>query len=282
VINARIQKLQAEGRDAKDTIKLLDMTAEQQNQAALGIQLADLSTKERLDIKAKRERGVLAGTSEREFNNLIEDFSPEDKKKARRIKAGLEKRAVGSALQTISEEDTGRKIADTKSLIEGAVVEERIKAKQRGETFTELKQARAALPGLKNAITQLRDLSTIATSTIGGKVFDQAVKQSGFGSTKGATARAKFIAIINNQVLPLLKPTFGAAFTVQEGESLKATMGDPDASPEEKMAQLDAFIDQKMRDIESKETQMGVQGEAPETSQEQSVIRFNRQGQRVQ
>ncbi|MHC4648677.1 MAG: hypothetical protein ACYTBJ_24740, partial [Planctomycetota bacterium] len=33
VINARIQKLQAEGRDAKDTIKLLDMTAEQQNQA---------------------------------------------------------------------------------------------------------------------------------------------------------------------------------------------------------------------------------------------------------
>jgi len=87
-------------------------------------------------------------------------------------------------------------------------------------------------------------------------VFDFAVKQTGFGSTKGATSRVKFIAIVNNQVLPLLKETFGAAFTAQEGEALKATMGDPDASPEEKMAQLDAFIAQKTRDIETRERQL--------------------------
>ena len=57
-------------------------------------------------------------------------------------------------------------------------------------------------------------------------------------------------------MLPLLKETFGAAFTATEGESLKATMGDPDAAPEEKMAQLDAFIAQKLRDIETKERQL--------------------------
>ena len=127
---------------------------------------------------------------------------------------------------------------------------------ERGDTLTALQRSKAALPGLTDAVGQLKELSQLATSTFGGKVFDFAVKQTGFGSTTGATSRAKFIAIVNNQVLPLLKETFGAAFTATEGESLKATMGDPDASPEEKMVQLDAFIDQKVRDIETKETQL--------------------------
>jgi hypothetical protein len=77
VINARIQKLQAEGRDAKDTIKLLDMTAEQQNQAALGVQLADLSTKERFAVtgqiakaRATDEKG---GISEVQSAKILED-----------------------------------------------------------------------------------------------------------------------------------------------------------------------------------------------------------------
>lgn len=140
-----------------------------------------------------------------------------------------------------------------KPQIEKAVVEAKAIAANRGEAFTELSQAKAALPGLTTAVDNLKELALVATSTFGGRVFDTAVRESGFGATKGATARAKFIAIVNNQVLPLLKPTFGAAFTVQEGEALKATMGDPDASPQEKMAQLDAFIAQKMRDIETKE-----------------------------
>ena len=129
-------------------------------------------------------------------------------------------------------------------------------ATERGETITALQSSKAALPGLTDAVDQLKELSSLATSTFGGKVFDFAVKQTGFGSTQGATSRAKFIAIVNNQVLPLLKETFGAAFTATEGESLKATMGDPDAAPEEKMAQLDAFIAQKLRDIETKERQL--------------------------
>ena len=38
-------------------------------------------------------------------------------------------------------------------------------------------------------------------------------------------------------------------------------MGDPDASQEEKMVQLDAFIDQKMRDIETRENQLSISDE---------------------
>lgn len=129
-------------------------------------------------------------------------------------------------------------------------------ATERGDTLTSLQRSKAALPGLMTAVDELKELATIATSTLGGKIFDGAVKQTGFGSTKGATARAKFIAIVNNQVLPLLKETFGAAFTASEGEALKATMGDPDSSPEEKLAQLDAFVSQKTRDIETRERQL--------------------------
>jgi len=159
-----------------------------------------------------------------------------------------------------------------KPQIETAVTEAKALATERGEAFTDLSRAQAALPGLNDAVSQLRELAQIATSTIGGRIFDAAVRETGFGATTGATARSKFIAIINNQVLPLLKPTFGAAFTVQEGAELKATMGDPDTTPEQKMAQLDAFIDQKVRDIETKQRQLdqgaGVQpGAAPGAAQ---------------
>ena len=99
-------------------------------------------------------------------------------------------------------------------------------------------------------------LATIATSTMGGRTFDFASRELGFGSTKGATARAKFVATIANQVLPLLKPTFGGSFSIQEGQELKASLADPDVSPEEKLAQLTAFLDQKERDILSKQREL--------------------------
>jgi len=77
VINARIQEIQARGGDAKDTIKLLEMSEQQQNQAALGVQLADLSTKERFAVtgqlakaRATSEKG---GLSEVQSAKILED-----------------------------------------------------------------------------------------------------------------------------------------------------------------------------------------------------------------
>lgn len=141
------------------------------------------------------------------------------------------------------------------------------KAKERGEVLNDLSRMEATLPELQLSIAELRDLSGVATHTLAGRIFDAAVRETGFGATDGATARAKFIAIVNNQVLPLLRQTFGAAFTEKEGESLKATMGDPDSSPEEKMAQLDAFIAQKERDIRSKQRQLESMQETEDLSQ---------------
>jgi len=143
-----------------------------------------------------------------------------------------------------------------KGIISASVKIAEAAAKERGEVLNDLQRMEASLPALKQSVADLTKLATASTSTMAGKAYDVLVKEMGFGSTEGATAQAKFIAIVNNQVLPLLRQTFGAAFTAAEGESLKKTMGDPNASPEVKMAQLDAFITQKVRDIQSKKNQI--------------------------
>jgi len=230
-----------------------------------------------------------ASAGEREFQALIANLPPEQQALAKRIKVGLDPRAVGSAGQTISELGTAEQVAQVESILAGGkekgklkaqlkfkpVIQRAVKiaeeeAKAEGEAFTDLKRSKAALPGLVATVDSLKELALIATSTVGGKLFDSAARELGFGGTKGATARAKFIAVVANQVLPLLKPTFGAAFTVQEGESLKATMGDPDASPAEKIAQLEAFITQKQRSIETSQREVqAITGQATDQTDDE-------------
>lgn len=170
--------------------------------------------------------------------------------------AGLEAEAKATG-KALGEARTAPLVAKTKSTIESAVKLAVADATAKGETLTDLKRSEAALPGLRNVVAQLTQLAPIATSTLTGRFFDIAVKETGFGSTKGADARAKFIALINNQVLPLLKPTFGGAFTVDEGDALRATLGDVNATPAQKIEQLNAFIDQKVRDIQAKQREVG-------------------------
>lgn len=235
------------------------------------------------------QKGSDTGAAEAWFNRQTAGLSDEEKKNAVMINLGLMPRAVGSAAQTIAQtggtqevaqseaaiekqkaeaKETGKAagraksaplIAKTESRIQAAIQQEKDSAKSKGVAESELRSAKAALPSLKVVVDDLKKLAPIATSTYSGRAFDTIAREIGFGATKGAEARAKFIAIIDNQVLPLLKQTFGAAFTVQEGENLKKTMGDPNASAEEKIAQLDAFIDNKVREIEVKERELGVE-----------------------
>lgn len=219
----------------------------------------------------------------RNFQFLTEGMSEEDRLNARRIQLGLQPRAVGSAAQTIADTGKTEDVAESEAVIAGSkagaaegaklqqqsrylpeikarVKQAEVEGQARGEAVNTLRQTEASMPVLREAVAELKELAPIATSTIGGKIFDEAVKQTGFGSTEGATARAKFVAIVDNQVLPLLRQTFGAAFTVKEGEWLRATFGDPDSTPEQKMAQLDAFIAQKERNIRAGRAELDVIG----------------------
>jgi len=235
-------------------------------------------------------QGISAG--QREFANALriaqDPNSTEIERNSALVKLGQRPRASSSAQERIvSDPNLRNKVIDFqgdltstketakqekqlkfKPLIQSAVKQAEADAKERGEVLTDLKRSEAALPGLLEVTGKLKDLAKVATVTTAGKVVDFLAKESGFGATKGATARAKFQAIIDNQVLPLLKPTFGAAFTVQEGESLKATLGDVNATAEEKSAQIDAFIEQKMRDIRTKQTQLDQTGQPQQTPQQ--------------
>ena len=123
--------------------------------------------------------------------------------------------------------------------------------KSLGQAKDEYQNMLSKLPGLEVVVGELEKLSDEATYTYAGQARDFAARQLGLGATDGALARTDYIAKVDNQVLPLLRQTFGAAFTVKEGETLRATLGDPNKSPEEKKRVLRAFIEQKKRDVEA-------------------------------
>jgi hypothetical protein len=125
-------------------------------------------------------------------------------------------------------------------------------AASRGESLSSLNRAQAALPGLKEVVNKLIGLADVATYTLAGRAFDTVAKEFGFGATEGSTARAKMESLVNNQILPLLRDTFGAQFTEKEGEQLRKTMLDINASPAQKKEILGSFFEQKMRDLDTK------------------------------
>jgi len=141
-----------------------------------------------------------------------------------------------------------------------------IEGKGLGDAKVLLADMKANLPRLQNVVTDLRKLGKTATYTKAGLAKDYMMRQSGFEVGEGAVARARYISTIDNVILPLLKQTFGAAFTEKEGETLKATMGNPDASPREREAALDAFIEEKVEQINSLQRRVAPQQAAqPQT-----------------
>jgi hypothetical protein len=176
----------------------------------------------------------------------------------RQDESNIKIEAEGKKVEAVAkaESKVATTVAKTRVLINTQVKLAEKAAIERGDVLTDLSRMQAALPGLTDVVGKLKELAPIATSTLGGKLFDMASKELGFGSTKGATAATKFGAMVNNQILPLLKPTFGGSFSVQEGQELKATMGDKDLSTDEKLATLEAFLEQKQRDIETKQLQL--------------------------
>lgn len=118
-----------------------------------------------------------------------------------------------------------------------------------GAASAELADRQAALPRLEKVAAELSALGKKATYTKAGQAWNAVKRQTGMDVGEGAVARTEYLSKIDNEVLPLLRQTFGAQFTQKEGESLKVTLGDPDKSPEEKNAVLKSFIESKKAQI---------------------------------
>jgi hypothetical protein len=126
-----------------------------------------------------------------------------------------------------------------------------------GEAKGELASQTSKMPGLEKVVSHLDTLSEKATYTIAGQAVDYAKRQLNMEPREASVARVEYEAVVNNQILPLLRDTFGAQFTEREGATLRATLGDPNKSPKEKQAVLRSFIEQKQRDIEALQRRTG-------------------------
>jgi hypothetical protein len=129
--------------------------------------------------------------------------------------------------------------------------------KEKGDVSARLSSAMATYPKLQGVVKRLKDLGKVASYTWTDRASDEASIQLGGDASEGAVARGEYIATVKNNILPLLRQTFGPAFTVQEGESLLSTLGDPNMHPSVKDAVLDSFIAQKTQDIDAMKRQVG-------------------------
>lgn len=145
--------------------------------------------------------------------------------------------------------------------VQGNVAEAKAEGKEvgkaTGQAKAELSDRKANYDNLEKVVGELTELGKKSTYTLVGQARDTAIRQLGMEPTKSAVARAEYISKVDNEILPLLRMTFGAQFTAQEGQSLKATMGDPNKAPSEKEAVLRSFIATKKAQIESLEKRIG-------------------------
>ncbi|MGU3399228.1 hypothetical protein ACLBWS_05715 [Brucellaceae bacterium D45D] len=180
------------------------------------------------------------------------------------ISTGTEQIDLGDSF-ALKDKRSGQIIGTVPKNLANAEKEKAV-GKAQGEAASSYTSMKSKLPGLEKVVSDLDKLADEATYTTAGQAVDWARRQAGMAPRNSALARTKYIAMVDNQVLPLLRETFGAAFTLKEGETLRATLGDPDKTPAEKKAVLEAFIAQKKRDVEALGTAGGVTGDAGSTS----------------
>ncbi len=135
--------------------------------------------------------------------------------------------------------------------------------KDTGEKTSLYQSATSKLPQLNRVVSKLDSLADKATYSLGGKATDYLANQAGFETNSG-TARAAYLKTVDNEVLPLLRDTFGAAFTVAEGDNLRATLGGDNLTPAQKKEALRAFIDNKYATLESMGRELGQTPNFPE------------------
>lgn len=128
--------------------------------------------------------------------------------------------------------------------------------KSYAEDLASYRSMNSKMPELEATVQKLSNLGKNATYTTAGQLLDLARKEFDIAPRQAAIDRKEYISIVDNQILPLLRDTFGAQFTEREGNTLRKTLGDVNATPAEKEAVLRSFINQKKASIESQQRKL--------------------------
>jgi len=166
---------------------------------------------------------------------------------------------------------------DTEPEIQRAIAISKYEGKTEAEDKDVIQRMKTNLPSLRQSVQRLKSLSAAASFSLPDKAYN-AMMNKVFGiETKGGTARARMNSIADNMVLPLLKATFGAAFTVEEGKKLRAALVDENATPNQKMAQLEEFMNQKVIDLQGKMSKYATTDSGQVSYPENTIIKKGQQ-----
>lgn len=160
VVSSRLDNIERLGGDPSQTLNVLQAFNSGDIQGALGM----LNRTEQVGIDMgllsdplKRQRERTAG--QREFESLTEGLTKEQKQEAALIKLGLSPRAVGSAIQTISEQGIEDQIGKSKATIRQREKFGELTASRRSKVidngFTKIEKINSAVGNIDRAISVL-------------------------------------------------------------------------------------------------------------------------------
>lgn len=227
--------------------------------APIELEAAQINLEQQKKLLENNQLGMTA--SQREFDQLTRGMSDSDIVKARRIKLGLDPRAVGSAIQTITELGNVSEVGATEKEIAGA--------KEEGKLIAQLE----IQPEIKRKITSVVASAKADADAMADQRSDNAAFNlyqtafSGLSTSLGQTVTGPFFglipAITSNQqiadgsiaaVAPILKQLFRTAgegtFTDQDQkllmEMIPTRKDKPDAR-RAKMLNIDSIIRAKLK-----------------------------------
>lgn len=187
-------------------------------------------------------------------------------------------------LQTIQDTANAKQTGTEAAQIAGAAPKASQAAigEKLGEAQTGLATIQANMPQINAIVDRLHTLGQTATYTQAGQLYNSAVRQIGMGVPQGAKDRAEYEATINNFLLPILKQTFGARVTNFDIQNIKTTLADINLSPQEKDAQLKAFINQKALSLTTNQNQVQSLGGSAIPAQSEANQSINSQAPNIQ
>lgn len=282
ILQSQIQKIQSIGGNPQESIKALELAQ------AGDFETVRKGAKNLIDVGV-RQGDIKAPVVEqqsaegRSFEDLISNFSAEDKTKARRVKAGLAPRMVGSATQTIANLGTAPAVADVEAVISGAKEvgklkgQKKLKPEVEAAVVSAVGQAKAEVTRLGEERSNSKTLGVYETA-MGNltKALDETVTGPFIGLTPAMTSNAQIADGAVAMMLPLMKDVFRGAGegTFTEGDQkiltdLIPTRSDTAAARASKISMIDSMIRAKLKESPAQEpqTQQAQQGGLTEAEQ---------------
>lgn len=255
VMTRKISEGEDVGRDMSQSKQALELinAGRFEELAQGGDQLIEIG--ERFNIL--KPKGGSQSAEGKSFESLIANFSDADKTKARRVKAGLDPRMVGSAIQTITEQGIETDIANVEKVITEAkeigklTAQHKLKPVVDAAVIAAVGQAKAEVAKLGEERSSVKTLDIYNNSMSNlTKALDNTITGPFIGLTPALTDNAQIADGAIAMMLPLMKDVFRGAgegtFTEGDQKILTDMIPTRSDSAEARKSKI-MFIDELIR-----------------------------------